>query len=395
MAMTTMQERRRDRPSVALVAHDIHDGGGMERVCAELIRQGQNEWKWVVVSSTLAQDLRPLVARWIRIPTMPRPFPAKFATFWLQASLRLLSLDVDLIHTVGAIVGNKADVAALHYCHAGFVDATGQWIPNGTPLLRRVNAAVARILALAGERWCYRPSRLRAFAAVSSGVGQEASRHYPRIPVHVTPNGVDHTRFRPDRAARELVRRQLALGGVPIAIFVGGDWDRKGLRIAIEALARVRSAGVDLRLWVVGSGDQVRFAGIANDLGVGSAITFLGVRNDVERFLAAADLFVFPSSYEAHPLVALEAAASGLPIVATKVHGIVDLVADDEAGILVDRTPESVADALVLLARDSELRERLVNGVLRSSGRYTWQASAESVMALYRLLLALPSEATA
>lgn len=375
------------RPTVALVAHDIHDQGGMERVCAELIRHGHTSCDFVVVAATLAPELRTFVRDWLPVCVPARPFALKYAAFWLNAARRLRSLEVDLIYTVGAIVPNSVDVAAIHFCHAGFVGAQRRLAPGSAPPLRRANTALARLLALAGERWCYQPRRLRAFAAVSSGVGAEVSSHYPGIPVHVTPNGVDHERFHPDPEAREAVRNANGLRDEPVAVFVGGDWDRKGLGIVLHALEHVRRDGPDLRLWVIGSGNQARFSMLANQLGVASAVSFLGPRGDVERLLAAADVFVLPSLYETFSLVAFEAAACGLSIVATPVHGIVDLLAHKDAGILVDRDAESVGAALARLAGDADLRSRLGRGALTRSADYTWEASAASVLDIYRSLL--------
>lgn len=376
------------KPTIALVAHDIHDQGGMERVCAELIRHGHTSCDFVVVAATLAPELRMFIRDWLPVRVPARPFALKYAAFWVNAARHLRSLDVDLVYTVGAIVPNRVDVAAIHFCHAGFVMSQRQLVPRSAPPLRRANTALARLLALAGERWCYRPTRLRGFAAVSKGVGAEVSKYYPGIPVHVTPNGVDHECFHPDPEAREEVRNANGLRDELVAVFVGGDWDRKGLAITLGALAQVRRQGADLRLWVVGDGDQERFSALAGKLGVVAAVSFLGPRNDVERVLPAADMFVLPSMYETFSLVAFEAAACGLPIVATRVHGIVDLLANGDAGILIDRNTESAGAALARLADDADLRARLGRGALARSAGYSWQASAASVIDIYRSLLA-------
>jgi glycosyltransferase involved in cell wall biosynthesis/GT2 family glycosyltransferase len=375
------------RPTVALVAHDVHDRGGMERVCAEMIRRGTREFDFVVVSATLAPDLRPLVTDWIQVRVPPRPFPLKFVSFWLRAGRRVRSLDVDVVHTVGAIVPNRIDVAAIHFCHAGFISIQGRLAPPATPLIRTANTSVARFLALAAERWCYRPGRVRTFAAVSDGVRTELLRHYPGVKVQVTQNGVDLDRFHPDASARADLRRHTGLTDEPVAVFVGGDWDRKGLAIGIQALAEVRARGIDLRLWVVGAGDRDRFSALAQELGVASAVSFFGTRDDVERFLAAADMFILPSLYETFSLVGFEAAATGLPVVVTSVYGISDLVKDHAAGILVERNAESLASGLVRLVREPDLCRRLGQGALQSAQRYSWKASVAALTDLYQSLL--------
>ncbi len=375
------------RPRVALVAHDVHDQGGMERVCAELIRRGSGEFDFVVVSATLARDLRPLVADWIRIRAPARPFPFKFASFWLLAGPRVRSLDVDIVHTVGAIVPNRADVIAVHFCHAGFAASQGPRVSSGTPRLRRFNTSVARRLALAAERWSYRPSRVRAFAAVSAGVREELLRYYGGVDVHVTPNGVDLDRFRPRPSAREQLRAEQHVQDATVALFVGGDWDRKGLGLALEALARLKAGGSKIRLWVVGRGDRARFEELARTLQVSSDLQFFGQRADTERFYSAADVFVLPTSYEAFSLVTLEAAASGLPVIMPAINGASELVGDDEAGLLVERTVDSVVAALARIVDDADLRSRLGREARRRATRYAWDDTTRAVTELYALLL--------
>jgi len=109
-------------PVVALVAHDIHDHGGMERVCAELIRRGGDKVDFIVVAADLAPDLRPLVRRWVHVKVPARPFPLKFLLFWLLGGRALRRLDADLVFTVGAIVPNRVDVATNHACRLEVLD---------------------------------------------------------------------------------------------------------------------------------------------------------------------------------------------------------------------------------------------------------------------------------
>jgi hypothetical protein len=89
------------RPSVAIVAHEIHDAGGMERVFAELVRRIHPEWRVVLIASEVAVDLRPLVD-WRRVRVPRRPFPLRFLMFFvLVGSVR----SVRLIVPVGVASG--------------------------------------------------------------------------------------------------------------------------------------------------------------------------------------------------------------------------------------------------------------------------------------------------
>lgn len=367
------------RPRLALVAHGIHDGGGMERAFAELVRRAHRDFHIVVVARDLAPELRPLVD-WERVRLPARPVPLLLVWFFVAAGIRVRRSRADIVHTMGAIVPNRCDIATVQFCHAGYREATGALAPPDAPRLRRLNTMVARRLALAGEHWCYRSGRARVLAPVSEGVGRELRSHYPGPRIAVTPNGVDADRFRPDVAARRGLRAEEAVGDEEIiALFVGGDWDRKGLAVAIESLALTKARP---RLWVVGRGDDRRFAALARKHGVADRVRFFGPRHDTERYYQAADVFVFPTLYEAFPLVVLEAAASGLAIVATPVNGVEELIGDD-AGFLVRRDADAVASALSELAADGDTRRRMGEAARRRCAEYTWDDVVGRVLALY------------
>lgn len=384
---TTDGEGVSARPRVALVAHGIHDDGGMERAFAELVRRIHDRFEVVVIASELGDDLRTLV-EWRRTPLPRRPVALRFVVFYALGALRLRRVRADLVHALGAIVPNRTDLATIQFCHAGFRDAAGGLAPQGTPLLRRLNTSAYRVLCIAAERWSYR-RRTRILLPVSDGIAREVARHYPAVPVAVARNGVDRGRFRPDADGRDELRRSVGAGDDEfVALFVGGDWDRKGLALAIEGFAEAQGiTSRSLRLWVVGDGPEERFRSIARTLGVEERVQFFGRRRETERFYRAADVFLFPSSYEAFPLVALEAAASGLPIVATRANGIDELVGNGECGIIVERTAQAIGRALARIAENPGLRGRLASASRVRSSLFTWERSAADVVVVYGDLL--------
>jgi UDP-glucose:(heptosyl)LPS alpha-1,3-glucosyltransferase len=377
----------RRKPRVALVTHGVHDDGGMERALAELVRRVRHEVDFAVLSPTLADDLRPYVD-WVRVRTPHRPYALRFLVFFLVAGLRLRRIRSDLRQSEGAIVPNRVDVVSVHFCHAGYHAATGHLAPPEAPLARRVNTAVSRLVSLLAERWSYRRGRVRVFAAVSADIGRELETHFAVAPVVVTPNGVDRDRFRPDDRARAELRE--ACGVTPdemVALFVGGDWDRKGLAVAIAGLAEAKRAGANVVLWVVGDGDERRFADEARRWGVADRVRFFGFRKDSERFCQAADVFVLPTLYEAHPLSPHEAAACGLPVVVTRVNGVDELVGDGDAGAVVERSAAAVGAALARLAADPSLRARQRGRAAERAAAFTWQHASDVYRELYASLV--------
>ena len=120
----------------------------------------------------------------------------------------------------------------------------------------------------------------------------------------------------------------------------------KGLPILLEAMTRAGEPR--LKLLVVGgeAGLVKEYEHRARRNGLEKRVAFLGNRKDVRPALWSADAFAFPSHYETFSLVAFEAAAAGLPLIAPRLHGIEELIRDGENGLVIEQTPESVTAAL-------------------------------------------------
>jgi UDP-glucose:(heptosyl)LPS alpha-1,3-glucosyltransferase len=373
---------------VALLALSADDtaarGGGTERACAELLRHARAEVDFVVLSDALAPDLHGLVD-WRRVRLPRRPAALRDIIFFIVAGWKLRSVEADVMHATGAIVPNHVSLSTVHYCHAAYRAKAGGRLDSEGPVARRLNTALHRFVAELAERWVYRPARAACLAAVSNGVAEELRAHFPGVDVVVVPNGVDLARFQPDARARRALRE--AEGAAPdevIALFVGGDWSRKGLDIAVHAIGLARKEGIPVSLWVVGAGDARRFDDVVQSCGASGAVRFFGRRSDTERFYAAADVFVLPSSYETFSLVAYEAAATGLPVIGTAVSGVAELVHEGGGGVFVDATPHSVLSALRGLAADEGRRVEFGSRGRAWANRFTWEASASATVDLYR-----------
>ena len=168
----------------------------------------------------------------------------------------------------------------------------------------------------------------------------------------------DTERFRPDTAARGQVRRAEKVGShETVALFVGRDSELKGLEFAIHGLSvAARLGSSELRLWILGDGNVRKYEEMAARAGVAERVRFFGNRVDIERYYQAADLFVLPTLCETFCRAAHEAAACGVPVVATRVDGVTDWSAKSGAGELVERDAASVGGALARLAADPNRR---------------------------------------
>ena len=159
------------------------------------------------------------------------------------------------------------------------------------------------------------------------------------------------------------------------------------------AAARAAAPGRDLRLVLVGDdpfGDGRRRAeSVARELELGASVLFAGIRRDVPRVLAASDVFVMTSLWEGLGLVFLEAMATELPVLATRVSAVPEVVLDGATGVLVPPSdPRAVATAMVALAADPERRARLgLAGAARVRERFGLPRMVEETLAVYRAVL--------
>ncbi|MDB5100447.1 MAG: glycosyl transferase group 1 [Cyanobacteria bacterium RYN_339] len=172
---------------------------------------------------------------------------------------------------------------------------------------------------------------------------------------------------------RGALRRALGLpANRPLILGVGRLVEQKGFGTLIEALPRVLAVQPDVLVALAGVGELREALGArAEELGVSHAVRFLGRREDVPRLLAAADIFCLPSLDEGLPLAIAEAMAAGLPVVATPVGGVPEIVSHGETGWLVPpRMPAALALRLIALLADPGVahamgqagRERVVEG---------------------------------
>ena len=211
-------------------------------------------------------------------------------------------------------------------------------------------------------------------------------RYAPRAkPVTVVPYGVDLARFQP------LARN----GARPSEVVVGSVArlsPEKGLDVLLRAAARLIERGTPVRVVLAGDGPwRVRLRRMAERLGIAGRVDFRGElpHEQVPALLAELDIFVLPSRAEGFGVAALEAQAMELPVVASRVHGIPDVVEDGRTGLLVPPGDEqALAEAIGRLAGDAGLRAAIGRaGRTLVQERYRWQENAAQMERLYHHLL--------
>lgn len=226
---------------------------------------------------------------------------------------------------------------------------------------------------------------MRRYLAESKGVSAGK--------IVVIPTGIDPGLFAPDGAGGELRPAAGAAPHGPVIGTVSVLRGKKGHRVLLQAAALLRRRFPDLRVLIVGDGpgrDDLRRE--TEVLGLDGTVSFLGFRRDVPRLLETFDLFVFPSLEEALGTAVLEAMAAGKAVVASRVGGIPEVVADGETGLLVPPgDSDALAGAVTRLLENSEVRRRMgERGRLRIEEQFSLDRMLERTEALYHRLCRAP-----
>lgn len=291
------------------------------------------------------------------------------ANYWLSGAVghRLKhELDVPLVATFHTLARVKAD--------AGFDDE-----PDLRTRIEHevIDCADLVLASTAGER-----------AQLAELYGADVDR------IEIVPPGVDHAIFSPgDRAA---ARRRLRIDADRVMLFAGRIQALKGADLAVRALACLDDPGAQLLVIGGPSGPDgpataTALRELVRELDLDSQVRFLPPQphEQLADYYRAADVCVVPSRSESFGLVALEAAASGTPVVAAAVGGLRSLVVDGETGFLVEgREPCHFAAPVSRLFADPELRAHLGRAAWARSWRYSWSTTAARFRRLYADLTA-------
>jgi len=231
-----------------------------------------------------------------------------------------------------------------------------------------------------GSRWVE-----RVITMSEDNVSSLADFHgVPREKIRVVRLGVPE----PARGRFAGIREALGISKEDfLCVMIGSLEERKGHARAFDALAALPGG---VKLLIAGAGEEERaLRGKAVSLGLERRVHFLGYRADVDALLSECDALLLPSTLEATPYVIIEAMASGLPVVASNVYGIPEIVRDGETGILVDpRAREELVRAISALAQDRDRGARMGRaGRKRYEEMFRIERCVEETQAVYRDLL--------
>ena len=363
-----------DRPTRVLWLVKGLGPGGMERLLlhhAQASRGGVDYFVGYVVDrpNSLEPELVAAGVQCCRLGTGSVARPE-----WIRDLRRLVRRSrIDVVHVHSPLVAAAARIALRSMPGGPAVVYTehNSWVSHGrtTRLLNRLT------YPLDHERF-----------AVSSEARASSGRWGRRSEVLL--HGIDVAGVR-SAAARREVRDEMGLDDSAYVVGIAANLRAtKAYPVLLDAVAQLRDAGVDVTVLCMGQGPlESELRGLAGDLALGDSFRFLGHRGDVARVLSACDVFTLSSDDEGLPLSVMEAKALGLPVVATDVGGLAQIVDHGRDGLLVPRRrPDELAGALASLAASTALRARLAEASWASAERFDRQGYVDRLDEAYRNL---------
>jgi len=341
-------------------------------VVLELLRRGHEV---TVLADRLADDIAAHpAATFVQIDVAQFPTQVlKDVVFFARATAFAARerSQFDVIFATGFVLWGPVDVCMVQYVHHAWMQSPVHTAKVHGGLYGAYQWGYTQ-LHMRLERYAFRHARL--IVAVSHKIRRELEAiGVPPARIRVLPNGVDADEFVPgpvDRAAHQLPEEG------PLALFVGDiRTPRKNLDTVLRALPHVP----DVHLAVAGTVEGSPYPALSKELGVADRVRFLGFRRDVPALMRAADVFVFPSRYEACTLVLLEAMASATPVITAQTAGGAELVTQEAGFVLEDPNDvEALAEALQRLVDHPAKRQAMGAAARAVAAQLPWRGMAET-----------------
>jgi len=323
--------------------------------CHLRILEGLAERHEFTVFAVEFENPSPQRIRWVRIPLPVRPYVALYLLYHLVAPLAYFyqrvvrGVHFDLVQMVESnlLFGT---LSYSHFCHRFYL--AQHWTSTNARGIRGCLRQMAHRAAALFEPTIYR--RVACIVAPSRGLVNELRQVYPETgnKARLLPNPVDLESLKPpDERMRLQERKRQGIADELVLLFVAlGHFERKGLPLVMEAIRDLEDT--DITLLVVGGERHLiaQYKEMAAAMGISARVRFAGLQQDLRPYYWAADAFVLPSCYEVFPLVALEAAAAGLPLLATPVNGVEEILTDSYNGFVLERNARNIAVILRRLA---------------------------------------------
>jgi len=369
---------------IAVIIPKYGVAGGAERYVATLTELlAENPYYEIhVIANRWSSSSTSISFHHVPIISFPR-FLTTISFAWF-ANRTAAKLGCDIIHTHDRIL--HADLFTMHGVPHSY------WTRE---VRKKRMSLFDRATAWIEERLLNDP-RCQFLMPVSTLASEQYDREFPNIrgKLRVLHPGIDLEHFHPRNREtyRCKIRNQFNFADSDLVLlFVGMNFELKGLETLIKALAQVRQQRPDqvVRLLVVGKGNQARFHRFATDLEIAETVCFAGIcTQGMEEFYAAADIFALLSDFDTFGMTVLEAMASGLPVIVSPNVGAKDLVIEGQQGYIVDQKNDGAVVNRIITLMDNERRYTMGHAARQMAEKHGWGEVVQKISGIYDATLA-------
>jgi len=383
---------------IAFICRGYNKQGGISRYVAELAETFSQEHE-VHVFTNSWEDVTSERIIFHKVPMIKGNFFLKrkktgLATilqvysFALMSKFKINTSNFDIVHSEGDCFV-PFDVYTAGSCHKSAVKKARKREKGIINFLKNTRLNPLNLIVLDIEKFTFNPKNYKKLIAVSEITKHEIIKEYgvKNDDIIVIPNGINLQEFKMgnNKLLRKEIRNKYGISQEDIIIlFVAHEFKRKGLKYLIESLLLINN---DLtKILVVGRGNEKPFMAFAKKLGVEKRVIFAGHSPKVAEYFACADIFCFPTLDEPFGLVIIEALASGLPTITSKIAGAAELMQDGKDGLLLDdpTSPQEIATKINILINDKQLAEQMGKEAQKTALKYSWQEIAKRTLEVYK-----------
>jgi N-acetyl-alpha-D-glucosaminyl L-malate synthase BshA len=294
-----------------------------------------------------------------------------YIIFWIRCFLLIKMIKPEIVHSQGVQMGVPAFLAKTFFGISYIVYCRG----SDVYLPWKFKKIISKVVLNSADK----------VIALTEDMKEKLQINYKKNIV-VLPNGIDLKKF--EGFSKQGMRDNFKIGSdEKIITFVGSFKLVKGVKYLIEAFAIIFKRNSEVKLLLIGDGpERKNLKNMVETHNLTLSVDFMGnvANQKIPEYLSISDIFVLPSLSEGFPSVILEAMASGLPIIATRVGGLPEIIKEGENGFLVDpKNSNQIADKAVLFLENSRLREKISGNNKEKSKEYNWENIIEKLVKVY------------
>jgi UDP-glucose:(heptosyl)LPS alpha-1,3-glucosyltransferase len=361
---------------VAIISFRIYEYGGVERYALELIRNLTTRAEVHLFTNEIKGDTDATVHS---ITSLGKKALFSVNSFMVFLNKHLRKKDFDIVHSMGPLY-LEPDVVTAHICQKRLL-WDKETLFKDFSFFKRKYWDVRTHTAAGFQKISF--NNAKQVIAVSSLLARELVEYYGiKEPVVIHP-GIGREFFKSFLEMEiEDKRKELEIRkDSTVVLFVGGQWERKGLKYLIETLIHLPQ---DVLLLVVGRGDEDRYKKIAYSKGVGNRVKFAGLTKNIIDYYNISDMLILPSLYEPFGYPVLEAMATGLPVIASTRVGGSELICEGETGYILENTGDVKTIASKVLSIIKRGKKEFSEKAKNRAKEHLWEKKIEDILSVYK-----------